>query len=141
MNYYTISALINAATSLILGIFVFSKNRKSKTNIGIALFALSTACWSIFYYLWQISTTSEAALFCSRALMAGAIFIPITYLHFVFALLGIFDKRRKFLIFSYFLFFIFFLLNFIQQLFFSDLKKILLLIILILRKHENNFMI
>jgi len=44
--------------------------------------------------------------------MAGAIFIPVAYLHFVYALVEILSKRKYFLWFSYFLFFIFFLTNF-----------------------------
>ena len=41
--------------------------------------------------------------------MAGAIFIPIAYLHFTYALVEILNKRKKFLIFSYLLFSLFLL--------------------------------
>ena len=44
--------------------------------------------------------------------MAGAIFIPVTYFHFVLVLVDLFQKKKKFLILSYFIFFAFFLSNF-----------------------------
>jgi signal transduction histidine kinase len=44
--------------------------------------------------------------------MAFAIFIPVSYLHFVYALVDLIDKRRKFLIFSYVLFSLFLLGDF-----------------------------
>jgi len=112
MNFFAASALINAITSLILGAFVFERNPKGKTNSAFALFALSAFCWSFPYYLWQISSTEEMALLWSRVLMAGAIFIPVTYLHFTYALVDILKKRRKFLIASYLLFSLFFFVNF-----------------------------
>lgn len=112
MNFFAVSALINAIISLVLGVFVFERNSKGKTNIAFALFALSTFCWSFPYYLWQISNTAEMALLWSRVLMAGAIFIPVTYLHFTYALVDILKKRRNFLIASYLLFSLFFFINF-----------------------------
>lgn len=112
MNYYAFSALFNAATSLLLGFFVFNKNRKGKANIAFALFALSVIIWSIGYYFWQVSKDADSALFFTRLLMAGAVFIPATYLHFVLALINKLESRKKLLISSYLVFFIFFLFNF-----------------------------
>ena len=112
MNYYAFSALFNATTSLLLGLFVFNKNRKGKTNIAFALFALSVIIWSIGYYFWQTSNDATSALFFTRLLMAGAVFIPATYLHFVLALIGKLKEMGKLLIISYLVFFVFFLFNF-----------------------------
>ncbi len=47
-----------------------------------------------------------------RILMAGAIFIPVAYLHFVYAFLGLLKKKKITLILSYLLFFVFFLTDF-----------------------------
>lgn len=106
MNFYAISALVNLITSAVLGFFVILKSRKSK-NFSFFIFCFFVAFWSLFYYLWQISTSAESALLWCRVLMAFAIFIPVAYLHFVYALVEILDKRKKFLIFSYFLFSLF----------------------------------
>ena len=112
LNIYAVSALINAIISIVLGFFVLSKNPKGKMHIGFFLFTLSMFIWSLPYYLWQTSNDPQMALLWCRVLMAGAIFIPITYLHFTYALVGLLHKRKTFLIFSYILFFLFFLSDF-----------------------------
>ena len=83
MLFYATAALINAIASTILGLFIYFKNKKEILNRTFALFCLSIAVWSYAYFLWQISTTSETALFWSKALMVGAIFLPVTYFHFI----------------------------------------------------------
>ncbi len=111
MNFYAFSALVNFVTSSVLGIFVFSKEKNSR-NIGFSVFCFFVAFWSISYYFWQISSDEIMAFFWIRALMSGAIFIPVSYLHFVYAFVDVLKKRKKFLVFSYFLFFLFFIGNF-----------------------------
>jgi signal transduction histidine kinase len=109
---YAASALVNALTSLILGFLVFFRNTKNKVNITFSLFAFSVAFWSIGYYFWQVATEEVTALFWTSFLMAGAIFIPIFYFHFVLALLDLTKKKKKILIIGYFIFIIFLFLNF-----------------------------
>lgn len=124
MNFYAVSALINFVASITLGSFVLSRNSKSRSNIGFALFTLCTGWWSISYYFWQISNNAESALFWSRSLMAGAIFITITYLYFICSLLGVYKKKKYFLWLGYSLFFIFFILDF-TPLFVSHIESVL----------------
>jgi len=112
MLFYAITGLINALGSAFLGFFVYLKNRKNKINQTFGLLCLSIVLWTFPYCVWQISTTEKSALFWSRALMVGAIFIPVTYLHFVSTFLGLYQKKKRFLIFSYVLAFIFIILNF-----------------------------
>lgn len=89
MNIYAISALINVATSLVLGLLVFSADRKSFLNIIFTAFAASVAFWSYSYFSWQIADTAQEALFWAHLLMVGAIFITPVYFHFVTHFLGI----------------------------------------------------
>ena len=112
MGFYAITALINAIVGSLIGPFVYFKNPKGAANRIFALVCLNVAIWSYSYFFWQISTTETAALFWSRALMIGAIFIPISYLHFILELLGKIQKKKKLLIFGYLVFFFFFLVNF-----------------------------
>src|SRR3989344_2100318 len=98
MSFYAISALINLFASLILGLIVLLRRNKEKVHYIFALFAGSVSVWSLGYYFWQVATSADTALFWSRVLMAGAIFIPITYLHFVFALLEMNSKYKKYLV-------------------------------------------
>ncbi|NQS99633.1 MAG: GAF domain-containing protein [Candidatus Omnitrophica bacterium] len=112
MNIFALSGLINAISVSILGLFVYFKNRTNKINKKYALFCLCTVFWSFNYLLWQMAKESQVALFFCRGLMAGAIFIPILFLHFVLFLLGIAEQKRKIIGFGYCIFFIFFILNF-----------------------------
>ncbi|MBU1255987.1 GAF domain-containing protein [Patescibacteria group bacterium] len=112
MSFYAITALINAITGTILGLFVYFKNEKAKTNRAFALFCLSMAVWSYAYYFWQVTDNANSALFWSRGLMIGAIFGPIFYFYFVLRLINKVKERKKSLIFGYLIFFFFFLTNF-----------------------------
>ena len=112
MIFYAIVALINAITSTILGLFVYFKNRKAKTNRAFALFCLSVAVWSYAYYFWQIADNANEALFWLRGLMMGAIFISISFFYFILRLFNKVKERKKSLIFGYLFFFFFFLANF-----------------------------
>lgn len=112
INFYAITGAINAIAGATIGLFVYLKNRKADTNRRFALFCLSAAVWSFAYFFWQVAQTKEMALFWARGLMAGAIFIPITYFHFVVAFLQQQQKRKKLLIAGYALCLFFFLINF-----------------------------
>jgi len=121
MIYYPVSALINAVTSTVLGILAYYRNRKNPVNIGFTLFALSVAFWSYCYFLWQLSAEKSLALFWCRALMMGAIFIPVCYLQFVLALLDVLSEKKKIIIEGYVLAAIFLALDF-TPLFVKDVE-------------------
>ncbi len=112
MNFYALSGLINGLATSALGIFIYFKNKRGVVNRYYGLTTVFISIWSYGYFFLQISTYESQALFWSRALTAGAIFIPPTYLHFVLSLLGLHRKKRKILIFAYILSSIFFILNF-----------------------------
>ena len=112
MTFYALTALINVIASIFLGFFVYIQNAKKLTHKMFALFCLAVAIWSYAYFLWQTSTTASTALLWSHILMAGAIFIPLFYLHFILALLNKTKENKKFLTFGYFLLSLFFLANF-----------------------------
>jgi len=111
MFFYAIAGLINAVTSTFLGFLVYFKNKKVNINRIFTLFCLSIAIWGYAYFAWQISTTKETALFWSRVLMMGAIFMPITYFHFITVFLNIYQKKKNLLVLGYILSFIFLILN------------------------------
>jgi len=112
MGFYALTGLINGIVSSILGLFVYSKNRRALTNRTFGLFCLTVSVWSYSYFLWQISTTESGALFWSKGLMAGAVFIAIFYLHFILSFLGKVKEYKKILIFGYLIFAFFFFANF-----------------------------
>lgn len=112
MNIYAISGLINALMCSILGLLVYSKNKHGILNKKYALFCFFVAFWSYGYFFWQISGTKQAALFWCRVLMAGTIFIPVSFLHFTLILLEIYEKRKAIVKFGYAIFSIFLIFDF-----------------------------
>lgn len=124
MNYYTISALVNFILSSTLGLVVFLKNPKSRVNLTFSFFACAVAFWSFSYYFWQIAESYNSALFWTKTLMSFAIFIPVFYLHFVFAFLGILNAKKILLIATYLIFFLFFLLNIFTSQFITGVKPL-----------------
>lgn len=93
MDYFAISALINAVTSAVLGVLVFLRQSKSRVYLMFSLFALAVAVWSTFYYFWRTANDSDAALLFVRLFMAAAVFIPFFYFHFVTLFVGS-EKRH-----------------------------------------------
>jgi len=112
MTIYALIALINTIASIFLGFFVYIQDRKKLTHKIFTIFCLAMAVWSYAYFIWQTSTTAAAALFWSHVLMAGAVYIPILYLHFLLALLNKIKEKKKILIFGYVSLSLCFLANF-----------------------------
>jgi len=103
MNFYALSGLLNGVAATALGYFVFSQSPENPKHRTYGLYCLSIAVWSYFYSAWQLAYTHDLALLCTRLLMAGAIFIPITYLHHVLSLLDRVDQHQRLLTVGYWL--------------------------------------
>jgi len=101
LNYYIISFFITALISLLIAIFVLSRNPKSKLNITFSLFAFSVFVWSFFYLFFALSATNLQALFWDRCLMAGAIIIPAAFMHFILVHLEQDTKYKGFIYLNY----------------------------------------
>lgn len=107
MNLYAASALVNALTSLVLGLLVLSADKRSMANRMFAAFAAAVAFWSYAYFSWQISDDPADALLWTHLLMAGAIFITPIYFHFSLIFLGE-EKKYRLLIGSGYVFLVIF---------------------------------
>jgi signal transduction histidine kinase len=103
MLYYSLTGLINAVASTVLGFFVYTTDRKSEVNRRFALFCLSVAFWSWAYIFWPQSQDKEMALRSFQFLHLGSMFIPVTYFHFVLTFLGKGNKKKMLLKFCYLL--------------------------------------
>jgi len=123
MSFYALIALINAITSLVLGVFVYSHDRRSGVNRYFGLFALSVAFWSIGYFFWQVAREHESALFWVRTLMAGAILIPVFYFHFIAAFVNAVQKVKSALVFGYGLALTFVLFDLFTPYFVQDVSQ------------------
>jgi hypothetical protein len=87
MEFFAISGLLNGVAAIGLASLVYFRAPKDSRHWTFGLFGISTAIWSFGYFAWQISSSETFALLNLRILMAGAIFIPITFLHHVIHLL------------------------------------------------------
>lgn len=96
MEYFAISAVVNAITSTVLGVVIFLRNPKDQISVFFGLFAFFVGSWSIAYFFWQLAADATSALFWSRTLMSFAIFIPFVFLDFVIRFLGLRSQYRWF---------------------------------------------
>jgi len=101
MNIFAISSLVNFISVVVVGAFVYMKNKAGDANRKFLLFVFAMAFWSGNYFIWQLAKDASTALLFSRLLMIGAIFISITLFHFVLAVLGLIEQKKKWLIFGY----------------------------------------
>lgn len=83
MSYFALSALINVATSLLLGFFIYTRERANRLNQSYLYYCLAVALWSAAYFYWQVSRTADDAIFYSKLLTVGSILIPPFYSYFV----------------------------------------------------------
>ena len=121
MNFYALSGLLNGIAATALGAIVYSRAPRDPKHLTFGLYCLSISIWSYSYFAWQVAESRETALLFIDLLMAGAILIPITYLHHVVTLLERADRHRKLLTFGYALSGIF-LLTDLTPYFVADLK-------------------
>ena len=89
MNFYAASALVNVITSIVLGALILLADKRNRINQLFALFAAAVAVWGYAYFAWQIADEPTTALTYVHLLMAGAIFIPFFYFHFIVRFLGL----------------------------------------------------
>ncbi|MBF0486191.1 MAG: GAF domain-containing protein [Candidatus Omnitrophica bacterium] len=101
MNWWAGGSFVNLITSLFLGVLVFVQNPRNKKNYTFGFFCLVTVVWSFSYVIWQMAKDYDTALFWSRALMVGGIFVPICYFHHVICLVEKQKKLRWFIISIY----------------------------------------
>lgn len=101
MTYLAFTGLINAITSLTLGLFVYFRNPKPSLNKAYLNLNLSIAIYSIGYFFWQISKIEIGQIFWFKILVIGIILINPAFLHFAFTLTDRLNKRKALLIACY----------------------------------------
>ncbi len=97
MDYFAFSALFNFVVSSLLGVFVLYKNTRARVNRSLFFLCSTAAWWSGFYFLWQTTNSTGAALIWTKLLMLGAIWIPYTYIKVIFIFLEN-EHRHKILL-------------------------------------------
>jgi len=96
MYYYlSFSGAAIAITSLVLGLFVYYRNKQNLLNQTYGLFCLGEFAWSGAYAIafWPSNNQDAVtALYWFRILHIGAIFIPPTFFYFTTTFLN--DRKR-----------------------------------------------
>jgi signal transduction histidine kinase len=119
---YIISCALTGILSLLLGIFIYIKNRESNINKIGMLLSLTISLWSWSLFARELSSEKNTALFFVRLCYIGVIPIPAFFLHFVSSLTK--QVKNKLLFFIYFLSFIFLISDF-TPLFIKEVRPIL----------------
>lgn len=93
-NLFLLSCYFTAALSLVMGFFVFFKNKSAKLNLLWTGVSLMTAVWS--FSLARIITSESAgmAIVWNWILYWAAVFIPVLFFHFTTVLVG---EEKKYL--------------------------------------------
>ena len=111
MNYLSIIGLFNFIAASSLAVFVFFKNRHNPVNKAYLYLTLSVAFFNFGYFMWNLINSPAGSLFWYKFAVTGVIFINVTFIHFVFAFLGILKKKKKVLYILYAVNFLFVYLN------------------------------
>jgi signal transduction histidine kinase len=123
MNLFVASALLTSTASFLLAAFVYSKGTKKTLNQTLALFSLSLAIWTFSQAMAGIVKDKEIVIIWTRVQLAGAVFLPPFFLHFVFSLLNINRGQKRVLWFSYLVALSLFILNF-SPLFVNNIRLV-----------------
>jgi len=98
MNYFGIVSLFNGIVALLVGGYVFFKDRRNQLYTSFSIFTVLVALWAIFYSVWQSQTSRVPALFFMRLVMVPCYYIPFAFLWFTLTLLEI-EERNRYLAF------------------------------------------
>ena len=96
MIFFALSGLINGLCCYIAGrLCVSSKTREFAAPDLCPIICLAISVWSYSYFQWLTAHDVDGAAYCwARALMAGAIFIPVTAFHHLVKLINKKISRR-----------------------------------------------
>ena len=94
MNLYVINALFFSSSFLLLAVLVLLK-RKDEVARQWLYFSIFVTGWGLHYaFLTNNDISEETALFATRLGHACAVFLSVTWLHFVCAFLNM--QRKNF---------------------------------------------
>ncbi|MEI6288472.1 MAG: ATP-binding protein [bacterium] len=104
MSIFSIPPLISSMLFLLLGVFVFLKNKKSVVNATFSLICLSTVWWQFTWFILFNTKDEFLASILVRVGYMGIILIPITFFHFFITFLDKNYRLDKYLLYFSYLF-------------------------------------
>jgi len=100
-TFLLISSILNLAASALLSFAVFAASGRSALRSRFLVFLFCITGWTLFYFFWQISDSSEMAYWSCVGLIIPAAFVPVTFYHLSLRLADV--KSDLFLYFGYLL--------------------------------------
>ena len=102
MNPYNFAVLLFAFGTLFVGLLTLLK-RKDNVAKHFFIFSIFVTLWGVgFSILTNSAATYNSALFGSRFANVSAVFIPISWIHFILVFLKRDEKKKKLIYFLYF---------------------------------------
>ena len=116
MNQYAVSNFITCLTTILLAVFVFFFNKKSKLNKIFCLYSLSISVWSFFTALHASTVSQSISLISAKILHLAVPFIPILFFHFCVEILESYNRQKYKLFIGYLISTVFILINLASRL-------------------------
>lgn len=85
---YVVTGYLTAVTTLIIGLFVFLKNKKSPIHRAFLIYSLAIVQWAFFTALQGMQTDSTWALVWGRFCHVGVLLIPSFFYYFTTKITG-----------------------------------------------------
>ena len=123
MNLHAIPHLVISLFGFSLGIFVYLQNKKSLTNISYLFVSISASLWQFADAFVMSAAAEEAISFWIKFVYVGISFIPASMYFFVVSWFNLFEKRKKWVFFNYFMGSLFILLFFLTDKFVIGYQK------------------
>ena len=110
LDLYALPYFIVAVLILALGVFVFSHNQKSLSNLSYLCLCSSVFLWLICNYFAISAQDPKTGLFFSKTVYIGVTLIPPSMYFFAVAWLDLFKRRKLIVALNYFIGFVFIIL-------------------------------
>jgi signal transduction histidine kinase len=114
MNIFALTSIVAAVFCISLALLVLVKGFQNAVNRSFAIITSFAGIWSLFPFVAAVAPDNLTAVWYDRLIYAAAVFVPATFIDFVFNLIGQ-DKSRKeniIVTLSYLVSALFFFINF-----------------------------
>jgi signal transduction histidine kinase len=101
INLLKISGYPSFAINLLIGLFVYFKNKQNKVNIFFCLFSFTVSFWSVGSALINSIANKDVAIWVLRLGYLFAVLLPSVYLHFIYFITGKRENKTRILLVSY----------------------------------------
>lgn len=121
MNFYALLPTITSILFLILGFFVYSKNKKASLNKVYLMFCLAIFLWLFPFSLMYWTKDIKMAYIFAKIGFVGVLAIPICIFHLIVTFLN--HEYKKYVKILYGSVFVFSVIGFFTKLFYSGIKR------------------